>query len=763
MQENLKILKISLKKKIYLPRLGYMRSFLKFRTLFFIISLAAFNFSLTTKASEYRSPSFVSGNEIKIKVLASSLKPDLSKKSAEIKIILKETALIDKSSKFSSFSIEAYEYISGEKVSVSKVSSAILNPKKYSPISIPLNHFSSSSREIFLDIFSPNGVLISTYKVIVEAENLDAQITSDEKLLADSNCDGSVFGKCQLEYILDNIKFEVSPEKRPATRVLKEESGAFKVQLATPFKNARVSKNKINLLDQSITNISEGETVSLVEDLILNPKVLKATPENGSIEFDGDKLFYTSNGSRKQLAHTGQLGGSNLTVDSVSNLMEAASINNITLKKQNSEPYSCNSSKEGSIAATSYYRTCICNGSKWVYTSDGKTACDWGIDEAVYDTEIYSFIKTTDIHAYAKFMRGEMVELDGYLYTVSTNSTNTPLLRYHLSESDFTNPASFDYYDINNFEARDYGFEEGIIKNGTNLYFPTGQNNDAFSYLVKLDLSDPNNFNDTNKYSLFEISSKEPNFTHPRSGTFYNDLLFLIDGGSGHLIKYDSNADLSDPSSYEVFDLSTIITPILSRTTADLFVHGGYLYILPDRTNPYIFRYDLSEDFSLAGSYEFVDLSDTNLHPAGATTGYTFAGTFGNYIYYAPWLGINNSHGLFLRYDTTKSFNNLLDNGYEYFDLAEIVSDDTFRARNSCTDNFGNIYMLEYVENPSNNRGRIIVFDPNGTFNSSDSYSVIDIGPYGEEFMNFYTGCKVIGDYLYAGLYGSYLARIKVH
>ena len=47
------------------------------------------------------------------------------------------------------------------------------------------------------------------------------------------------------------------------------------------------------------------------------------------------------------------------------------------LKKYSAEPTTCDISKEGSIALTSRYKLCACNGSTWVETSDGSTACAW--------------------------------------------------------------------------------------------------------------------------------------------------------------------------------------------------------------------------------------------------------------------------------------------------------------------------------------------------------------------------------------------------
>ncbi len=50
----------------------------------------------------------------------------------------------------------------------------------------------------------------------------------------------------------------------------------------------------------------------------------------------------------------------------------------IQLSKNISEPISCSPSAEGSIALTSLFNTCVCNGTKWVQTADGTSDCFWG-------------------------------------------------------------------------------------------------------------------------------------------------------------------------------------------------------------------------------------------------------------------------------------------------------------------------------------------------------------------------------------------------
>jgi hypothetical protein len=51
----------------------------------------------------------------------------------------------------------------------------------------------------------------------------------------------------------------------------------------------------------------------------------------------------------------------------------------VRVKKYVAQPFACDAAHDGSLALTSGYRQCACNGgtSTWVFTSDGTTACSW--------------------------------------------------------------------------------------------------------------------------------------------------------------------------------------------------------------------------------------------------------------------------------------------------------------------------------------------------------------------------------------------------
>lgn len=309
--------------------------------LFFNLLFLLFTVNISYSKSKRLSLDLVSGYDLSIdlKVDSLDLKPDLSKVSPKIKLFFIPSSLIDKTGKSRSVTFKAYEFIDGERFEISKISPTISNPKKVHQATLPLNYFQSPFRKVLLDLYNAQGTYVATYSLNLEAINFDSQISSDEETLIGSDCDNSIFGECQISYILENINFEAFPKRNPITQIFKQESGEYKVRIGVPLQtDATVKKSKVKYIDRS-SGDGNGTTTGLDEvffivngdvglnvpvpqavfhldsgdqskpPLIINPGPLTNNPVNGSLEFDGNNFYYSSNGSRKIIAHTGQLNG----------------------------------------------------------------------------------------------------------------------------------------------------------------------------------------------------------------------------------------------------------------------------------------------------------------------------------------------------------------------------------------------------------------------------------------------------------------------
>lgn len=128
------------------------------------------------------------------------------------------------------------------------------------------------------------------------------------------------------------------------------------------------------------TDTSMGGSIAAVLELHAGAAVVGAFGFTGSqpemiIENGngGSSTVFTMNGvERMRLTDPGQVGINR------SNPQATLDVNGfMRLTPMSSQPAACSPSNQGSIALTSLYRICACNGSNWVFTHDGSTSCSW--------------------------------------------------------------------------------------------------------------------------------------------------------------------------------------------------------------------------------------------------------------------------------------------------------------------------------------------------------------------------------------------------
>ena len=96
----------------------------------------------------------------------------------------------------------------------------------------------------------------------------------------------------------------------------------------------------------------------------------------------------TANGYNYQIAHNNNLDSSvalsintdgNVGVGTTTPKTKFVVNGEVQVRKSSAAPFACDADRDGTIALTSTYRTCVCNGgtTSWVYTSDGSSACVW--------------------------------------------------------------------------------------------------------------------------------------------------------------------------------------------------------------------------------------------------------------------------------------------------------------------------------------------------------------------------------------------------
>jgi hypothetical protein len=116
---------------------------------------------------------------------------------------------------------------------------------------------------------------------------------------------------------------------------------------------------------------------------------------------------------------------------------------------------------------------------------------------------------------------------------------------------------------------------------------------------------------------------------------------------SGEVMRYDTNGDFDDVASWATFDAEQ--QGIGTKTTGYMgsVFDGRFVYFVPlahdDVNHKEVLRYDTAAEFSAPSSWDAYDLPDAEL-------GYRGSGSDGHFIYLVPG-GTYDNHGQVQRYD----------------------------------------------------------------------------------------------------------------
>jgi hypothetical protein len=216
------------------------------------------------------------------------------------------------------------------------------------------------SQDLYFDIFDSEGKLSASFKEFIKTPNEVVY----ERALQEANCDPNSFGDCQIKYLLNSLNFVAIANRNRETVITQEDSGKYTIGLPLMrVNNMRVHNhytspnssseaetvNPITVqnpeaLAQAASNVysfvSEGlrkaslvwnNSVNAIEVFFAGDKAskfsftrdgtfhtgklklnsdqgLSINPEDGLIEFDGDKLYITQKGARQEFFRQGLQG-----------------------------------------------------------------------------------------------------------------------------------------------------------------------------------------------------------------------------------------------------------------------------------------------------------------------------------------------------------------------------------------------------------------------------------------------------------------------
>jgi hypothetical protein len=295
-------------------------------------------------------------NDSGIKLL---LNENNSRNNFKLSFVTDASSLLTKGSFPQHLRVKAYTLSSNEEQLISIINRTIYNNRQAEnfrfELDLPRDFVTA---DVFFDLYDADGVLRASFQEYLVTENQVTEVI--EASIQDSDCDPGKFGDCQIKHLLDSLNFIAVASSNRETVVKQEASGKFTVELPLMRVNNMRVNNHFNPVagasaslgtnqdqsDQGILGfISEGvrkaimswdETTKSVELFFgaskeamfsfsedgkfsakqLEGEKFKLKPlsslneplENGTIEFDGAKLYITKNGRREVLGEVGPQG-----------------------------------------------------------------------------------------------------------------------------------------------------------------------------------------------------------------------------------------------------------------------------------------------------------------------------------------------------------------------------------------------------------------------------------------------------------------------
>lgn len=226
-------------------------------------------------------------------------------------------------------------------------------------------------------------------------------------------------------------------------------------------------------------------------------------------------------------------------------------------------------------------------------------------------------------------------------------------------------------------------------------------------------------------------------------------ILFIPWGGGdeplGTILAYHTDSDFSSPASYEAVDLEKLVDPNAYGFGAGFMdTNHDWLYLNPFRKgktgailpNTLAVRFNLHKNLTDPSAYEKVDLAPLGLDDKHI--GWVHGAYAGGFAYFVPTFSQTFAHGIFLRYDTSKPFNDI--SAWSYFDLVKNVSPYA-RGFQSAELKLPYIYLIPYTPNFN----YLVRYNVNKPFNDPASYELVDLTTLNSDAIG-YTLSVVVGD-----------------
>lgn len=250
---------------------------------------------------------------------------------------------------------------------------------------------------------------------------------------------------------------------------------------------------------------------------------------------------------------------------------------------------------------------------------------------------------------------------------------------------------------------------------------------DIGSIILKYDRN-PEPFRNPDYWSVFDAPVELPESSlkaYVRAafdGRFiYFPSYSMVANPSGYFLRYDTHGDFFDgESSWEYYRPDDVLS-CDARGYIDAIVVGQYVYFCPYFNNDHhgvMLRYDVTKDFNEPNAWKCFDPSTAK--PDADLVGFAGIASDGQYLYFAPRVGVASK---VLRYDTNGVFDNVL--SWDSFDLKPVVGGTA--GYTDCVFDGQYVYLAPFRDG-SGYSGKMLRYDTSKTFTESASWETFDVG-----------------------------------
>ncbi|MBS0625615.1 MAG: hypothetical protein JSS32_06160 [Verrucomicrobia bacterium] len=329
-------------------------------------------------------------------------------------------------------------------------------------------------------------------------------------------------------------------------------------------------------------------------------------------------------------------------------------------------------------------------------------------------------------------------------YAAGTAGASWTIFRYDTTLS-YSSTASYSFYYMgaNAVDSNSFGFSGGSF-DGRYIYLVP--NSATATNMTQYDTTAP--FQQSNSYVSYNLVTNVNTLVRSAGSVYDGRYLYLIPAIAGNpAIRYDTTGTFNAPTSYNVFNLATVVSFATGFTGGTY--DGRYVYYAPSGTNSFggqIVQYDTTLPFTASSSYAKFD-GAANINSLAA--GYQGSIFDGRYVYFIP-----SSTFLLVRYDTVQSFS--ASTSYSAIAPSAI-------ANTTAVGFFGAIFdgrYVYFVPNSSSN-ARLLYYDTTQSFSSTSSYTIFNLGAVNTLFVGgVYDGRYV---YLAPGGNGGSVVRLNAY